>query len=291
MDCLYERLYDIHHTVSFCGQLDCLMAMAFFSLKYELVCPEILSDQKILSIKNGRHILVDIQHKCEPNDTYVSVNQKNLINILIAPNASGKSVYMKEVAQITYLAHIGSFVPATQATVPAVDAIYTRMYCTDSLFLSKSSYLVELQQMSNVIMNSSSKSLILVDEMGQGTTETDGKALLVACLRHLARRGSKAPISFVTTHYTDVFDHMVNTEWVSMKTFEMIQSISGGGLISTYKVINGKCAARYAKDCALLRRFMEPDPMDALTCTVANRTGSGTVNAGSNSGGSQAKQK
>lgn len=268
MECLYERLYDIHHTISFCGQLDCLMAMASFSLKFDLVCPEIVSDRKVLSIKDGRHILVGIQQKCIPNDTNVSVDQKNLINILIAPNASGKSVYMKEVAQITYLAHIGSYVPAAQATIPAVDAIYTRMYCNESLYLSKSSYLVELQQMSNVIMNSSSKSLILVDEMGQGTTETDGKSLLIACLRHLARRGSKAPISFVTTHYCDVYDHMSNTEWVSMKTFEMVPA-ARGGLISTYKVIEGRCAARYAKDCALLRRFMEPDPTNTAPCTNA----------------------
>lgn len=292
MECLYERLYDIHHTISFCGQIDCLMAMASFSLNYELVCPEIVSDQKALSIENGRHILVGIQRKCIPNDTYISVDQKNLINILIAPNASGKSVYMKEVAQITYLAHIGSYVPATQAKIPAIDAIYTRMYCNESMYLSKSSYLVELQQMSNVIMNSSSKSLILVDEMGQGTTETDGKSLLIACLRHLARRGSKAPISFVTTHYTDIYDHMVNTEWVSMKTFEMVPSASGG-LISTYKVIEGKCAARYAKDCALLRRFMEPDPINATTSANAGTSRANSVGPGSGSGhaGSRIKQK
>lgn len=290
MDCLYERLYDIHHTISFCGQLDCLMAMATFSLKFDLVCPEIVSDRKVLSIKDGQHILVGIQQKCIPNDTNVSVEQKNLINILIAPNASGKSVYMKEVAQITYLAHIGSYVPAARATIPAVDAIYTRMYANESLYLSKSSYLIELQQMSNVIMNSSSKSLILVDEMGQGTTETDGKSLLIACLRHLARRGSKSPIAFVTTHYTDVYDHMVNTEWVSMKTFEMVPAVRGG-LISTYKVIEGKCAARYAKDCALLRRFMEPHPMDAVASSGVAPARTSSVDNGSLYSANRTKQK
>lgn len=290
MECLYERLYDIHHTISFCGQLDCLMAMASFSLNYALVRPGIVSDRKALSIKSGRHILVGIEQKCIANDTNVSVDQRNLINILIAPNASGKSVYMKEVAQITYLAHVGSYVPATEATIPAVDAIYTRMYCTESLYLSKSSYLVELQQMSNVIFNSSSQSLILVDEMGQGTTETDGKSLLIACLRHLARRASKAPISFVTTHYTDVYDYMLNTEWVAMKTFEMIPA-ANGGLISTYKVIEGKCAARYAKDCALLRRFMEPHPVNAPVNPTAGPYSGSFVNSSLSFPGSQPKQR
>lgn len=264
MEHVYERLYDIHHAISLCAQLDCLMAMASFSQIYELVCPEMVTDRKILEIKDGRHLLVGIQRKCIPNDTSISVEKKNLINILIAPNASGKSVYMKEVAQVTYLAHVGSYVPATQATISMVDAIYTRMYCPESLYLSKSSYLVELQQMSNVIMNSSSRSLVLVDEMGQGTAETDGKSLLIACLRHLAGRGDKSPISFFTTHYTDVYDYMINTEWVSMKTFEMVAA-AGGGLVSTFKVTDGKCATRYAKDCALLRRFMEPNNANCET--------------------------
>lgn len=276
MEHLYERLYDIHHATSFCAQLDCLMAMASFSLIYEMVCPEMVNDRKILEIQDGRHLLVGIQQKCIPNDTSISVEKKNLINILIAPNASGKSVYMKEVAQITYLAHIGSYVPAKLATISIIDALYTRMYCPESLYLSKSSYLVELQQMSNVIMNSSSRSLILVDEMGQGTTETDGKSLLIACLRHLVNRADKAPIAFVTTHYTDVYDHMKNTEWVSMKTFQMVQSASGG-LVTTYKVIEGKCATRYAKDCAILRRFMEPNT-DATCLTPFASSVAGFIN-------------
>lgn len=117
--------------------------------------------------KGGWHILVSLHRKCVPNDTLVTIDKKNLINILIAPNASGKSVYMKTVAQITYLAHIGSYVPATKAQISVVDAIYTRMHCPESLFLGKSSFLIELQQLSNVIMNSSSRSLILIDELGK----------------------------------------------------------------------------------------------------------------------------
>lgn len=112
--------------------------------------------------------------------------------------------------------------------------------------------------MSNVIMNSSSKSLILVDEMGQGTTEIEGKSLLLACLEHLAKRADKSPITFVTTHYTDVYDFMVSVEWVAMKTFDMTRTVQGT-FLSTFKTIDGKCATRYARDCALLRRFMKPD--------------------------------
>lgn len=92
-------------------------------------------------------------------------------------------------------------------------------------------------------------------ELGQGTTENDGKSILIASLHHLARRADKSPITFVTTHYTDVYDFMVNVEWVAMKTFEMVPSVRGGHL-SSFKVIDGKCSVRYAKDCTVLRRFM-----------------------------------
>ncbi|XP_055326091.1 mutS protein homolog 5-like [Sitodiplosis mosellana] len=272
MEHVYERLYDIHRAINYCAQLDCLMAMASFSLTYDLVRPEMVTEQKILEIKDGRHLLVGLQRKCIPNNTSISIEKKNLINILIAPNASGKSVYMKAVAQIIYLAHVGSYVPASEAIMSTVDAIYTRMHGPESLYLSKSAYLVELQQMSNVIMNSSSKSLILVDELGQGTTEADGKSLLIACLRHLDRRGRACPVSFITTHYTDVYDFMVNGERVAMKTFEMTQA-AHGGLLSTFKVIDGRCVARYAKDCAILRRFLNPMTVQsAAGSSVGNQT-------------------
>lgn len=162
---------------------------------------------------------------------------------------------MKSIAQITYLAHVGLYVPATEATLSVVDAIYTRMHYPESVHLGKSSYLIELHQLSNLTMNSSSKSLILIDEFGNGTTEADGKSILLATLHHFARRADKSPISFVTTHYTDVYDYMANVEWCKMKTFEMVPSVRGG-FISSFKIIDGKARVRYARDCTVLRRFM-----------------------------------
>lgn len=216
--------------------------------------PDIITDRKILQISNGRHILLDLQKKFVSNDTSISVDQQNLINILIAPNASGKSVYLKELAQIVYLAHIGSFVPSAVAKISVVDAIYTRMFNPESMFLAKSAFLTEIQEMSKLISNSSENSLVLVDEMGQGTNENDGKSLLLSCLEHLASRAEKAPIAFVTTHYVDIYDHLANKPFIHFKTFKVEQS--NQGLISTYKLIDGKCTNRYAKDCAAIRRFI-----------------------------------
>lgn len=136
-----------------------------------MVKPDIITDRKILQISNGRHLLLDLQKKFVSNNTSISVDQQNLINILIAPNASGKSVYLKELAQIVYLAHIGSFVPSEVAKISVIDAIYTRMFNPESMFLAKSAFLTEIQEMSKLISNSSENSLVLVDEMGQGTNE------------------------------------------------------------------------------------------------------------------------
>lgn len=216
--------------------------------------PDIITDRKVLEISSGRHILLDLQKKFVPNDTSISVDQQNLINILIAPNASGKSVYLKELAQIVYLAHVGSFVPSESAKISVVDAIYTRMFNPESMFLAKSAFLTEIQEMSKLISNSSEHSLVLVDEMGQGTNEDDGKSLLISCLEHLASRAGKAPIAFITTHYVDIYDHLVNKPWIVMRTFQVEQT--NQGLVSTFKIVEGKCTNRYAKDCAVVRRFI-----------------------------------
>lgn len=255
MDHVHEKLSDIQQAIRYCAKLDCLMALATFSNNNNLTKPEMVTNEKVLKIHGGRHILLDLQKKFVANDTSVDVMDKNLINIIIAPNASGKSVYIKEIAQITYLAHVGSYVPAIQAKISVVDAIYTRIYTSESMFLDKSSFLVEVQQMSNVIMNSSTHSLVLVDEMGQGTNENDGKSLLIACLEHLTQREDLSPIAFVITHYVDIYEILKDTEWITMKTFKM-DKLADGSIQSTFKLIEGKCADQYAKNCSFLQQLM-----------------------------------
>lgn len=253
---IYEYLATLQHNVRFCAKLDALIAMATFSINFNLKRPEMFADGKMLEITGGRHILVDMQKKFVPNDTFINVTRKNLINILIAPNASGKSVYMKQLAQIVYLAHIGSYVPAAAARISTIDAIYTRIYSPESMYEAKSSFLIEIQQMGNVMTNSSSNSLILVDELGQGTNALDGKALLLACLEHLCDRGEASPIAVITTHYTDVYDFMHGREWINMKTFEVTHH-NDGSVFSTFKIIDGKCIDKYAMGCGEVRQFLK----------------------------------
>lgn len=252
---IYGYLADLQENVRFCAKLDALVSMAAFSINFNLTQPEMVAQGKILEITGGRHILVDMQKKFVPNDTAINVTQKNLIFCIIAPNASGKSVYMKQLAQIVYLAHIGSYVPAEAARMSTIDAIYTRIFSPESMYEAKSSFLIEIQQMGNVMTNSSSNSLILVDELGQGTNALDGKALLLSCLEHLCDRSESSPIAVITTHYTDVYDFMHGREWICMKTFEVTHH-DDGSVFSTFKIIDGKCIENYAMGCGEVRQFL-----------------------------------
>lgn len=259
LDLVYEKLAPLQKAINLCAKLDCLLAMAWFSSRYNMVEPEMLNEGRVLEIHGGRHILLDLHKKFVANDTMVNVNDKNLISVIIAPNGSGKSVYIKELAQITFFAHIGSFVPAERARISIVDAIYTRIHTPESVYLGKSSFLIEMQQMSNVIMNSSCRALILIDEMGQGTNELNGKSILLACLENLADRKALSPITFVITHYVDIYDILIGCEWVKLKTFEM-EKLADGSLQSTFKLVEGRCAERYVKDCPMVQRFLHQVP-------------------------------
>lgn len=253
LEFIFEHLADLKLMIRYCAKVDALISLSNFSVNNSLVKPNMIEDHKALQIENGRHILLDLNKKFIPNNTDINVSSKKLINILIAPNASGKSVYMKQLAQIVYLAHIGCFVPATSATISIVDAIYTRIYSPESLFSAQSSFLMEIQQMGNVMSCSSSQSMILVDELGQGTSALDGKALLLSCLENLIERGEAAPITIITTHYTDIYELMCNKDWIAMKTFEVKRTLNG--IFSTFKLLEGKCMDKYARDCGEVQPF------------------------------------
>lgn len=251
---LKERLLDIQAVVKLTAKLDCLIAMAQVAEERNYVRPEMTSE-KNLTIKNGRHALYEISHEFTANDTEICEANKNFITILTAPNASGKSVYMKHVALIAYLAHTGCHVPASFAKIGLLDAIFSRMYMAESTYHDTSSFLTDLQQMSKVMMNSTSKSLILIDEFGKGTCSNDGCALLTACLESLAERKELAPLTILITHFSKVYDLMKDTNGVSLKTIEVNEAENG--LVSTYKIKDGRSRSRYASNVPELKDFID----------------------------------
>ncbi|XP_052863465.1 mutS protein homolog 5-like [Anopheles cruzii] len=185
------------------GKLDALLSFATVAKMYRYVRPTI-GDGKALLIQSGRNLLLEHRKAYHPNDTDVGGTHTHFVNVISADSSVGKTTYLKELATICYLAHVGSFVPATHAKIPLLDSIYTRLDHPESIFSGKSSFMSELHQMANVLQNATSRSLVLIDEFGKGTGYVEGKSLLIASIEHLLKRNAEAPITFVTTNFVAI---------------------------------------------------------------------------------------
>uniref|UniRef100_A0A182W0R1 DNA mismatch repair proteins mutS family domain-containing protein n=1 Tax=Anopheles minimus TaxID=112268 RepID=A0A182W0R1_9DIPT len=185
------------------GKLDALLSFATVAKMHRYVRP-VVCDEKLLHIQAGRHVVLEHRRSYRSNVTNVGETNSHLINVIAADASVGKTTYLKELAIICYLAHVGSFVPATYAKIPILDSIYTRLDHPESIFSGRSSFMSELYQMSSLLRNATAKSLVLIDEFGKGTNYLEGKSLLIGSIEHLLKRGPNAPITFVTTKFTGI---------------------------------------------------------------------------------------
>lgn len=142
-----------------------------------------------------------------PNDTRMG-RVAGRVHVLTGPNCSGKSVYLRQVALIVYLAHVGAFVPAERAVVGLTDRIFTRLSGSDSVTaaVQQSSFMRDLSQLASMLRLSTARSLLVVDEFGKGTLAADGVGLLCASIAELAGRAPAAPRALISTHFTEVLD-------------------------------------------------------------------------------------
>jgi DNA mismatch repair protein MSH5 len=180
-------------------QRDSLLSFAQVARKYNYVQP-IVTDDNILEINQGRHPLLE---QCSdtliPNDTTFDADQR--IILLTGANSSGKSVYLKQVALIVYMAHLGSFVPAQSARIGLTDKILTRIATRESVSKNSSAFMIDLQQTNIALLNSTSRSLVLLDEFGKGTTSLDGIGLFCAVVESFAGREHECPKLIAATHF------------------------------------------------------------------------------------------
>ena len=185
---------------SACSELDCLLSFAHAARKQNYTRPTMTSEN-LLEIHQGRHPL---QELCSdtfiPNDTNLS-NQGPRMILLTGANASGKSVYLKQVALIVFMAHIGSFVPAVSSTIGITDKILTRLSTKESVSKQSSAFMLDLQQTQRALLNATPHSLVLLDEFGKGTTSTDGIGLFCAVMESFASRDLSCPKLIAATHF------------------------------------------------------------------------------------------
>uniref|UniRef100_A0A182JFM8 DNA mismatch repair proteins mutS family domain-containing protein n=1 Tax=Anopheles atroparvus TaxID=41427 RepID=A0A182JFM8_ANOAO len=211
------------------GKLDAYLSFATVAKMHRYVRP-IISEGKSLEVQAGRHVLLEHQKTYRQNDTSIGETNHHYVNVIAADTSVGKTTFLKELAIICYLAHVGSFVPATRAKIPILDSIYTRLDHPESIFSGKSSFMSELYQMSNVLQHASSKSLVLIDEFGKGTNYIEGKSLLIASVEHLLKRGAQAPLTFVTTKFTKIEKFLPRAHrFLSLKVHRKARENSRGG--------------------------------------------------------------
>jgi len=185
------------------AQLDCLIAFAIVAIENDY-CKPLMSKNDRLYIQEGRHPVVEVFLKDEkfvPNDTLLD-NGENRTMVITGPNMAGKSTFMRQVALIVFMAHIGCYVPAKMAQIPIVDKIFTRVGASDDLSFKQSTFMVEMSEVATILNNATKNSLIILDEVGRGTATFDGLSIAWAVLEYISLQ-IKAKTLFAT-HYHEL---------------------------------------------------------------------------------------
>ena len=195
----------IQKTAKALALLDVLAGLAETAVNNNYVCPQI-NNNGIIDIKDGRHPVVEALldgAPFVPNDTLLD-NGENRCAIITGPNMAGKSTYMRQTALIVLLAQIGSFVPARYANICIVDALFTRVGASDDLATGQSTFMVEMNEVSSILKNATKNSLIILDEIGRGTSTFDGMSIARAVLEYVCKKKTLGAKTLFATHYHEL---------------------------------------------------------------------------------------
>ena len=199
------RLTDMQRVAASLKALDAILSLAQAAVENRYVRPEITEDGA-MEIIAGRHPVVEAMLTDEPfvpNDTHMDPEEARML-IITGPNMAGKSTYMRQVALITLMAHIGSFVPADSARIPIVDRIFTRVGASDDLASGQSTFMVEMSETAHILRTATANSLIILDEIGRGTSTFDGMAIAWAVVEHLSDPKKCGAKTLFATHYHEL---------------------------------------------------------------------------------------
>ena len=233
---LLQRISELKDTADAIAELDVLLSLATVAKENAFVCPEIVDSNAKLNIVDGRHPVVEALSKQRfvPNDCLLD-NDENRTIIITGPNMAGKSTYMRQTAIITLMAHIGSFVPAKTAEIPLTDKIFTRIGASDNLISDQSTFMVEMTEMANILMNATDKSLLILDEIGRGTSTFDGLSIAWAVVEYITNT-IRAKTMFAT-HYHE----LTELEGVldGVKNYKVTVKEMQGGIVFLRKIMRG----------------------------------------------------
>ncbi|MDA8692855.1 DNA mismatch repair protein MutS [Saprospiraceae bacterium] len=234
------------------GEVDCYCSLATIAEQRQYVKP-LIDEGYIIDVKSGRHPVIEAQLPAEkpyvPNDVYLDSDSQQII-IITGPNMSGKSAVLRQTALITLLAHIGSFVPAQSATIGLVDKIFTRVGATDNISSGESTFMVEMNETASILNNLSARSLIILDEIGRGTSTYDGISIAWAIAEYLHNENNGKPKTLFATHYHELSE--LEESFERIHNFNISTKEIDDKIIFLRKLIPGACNASFGIHVAQL---------------------------------------
>lgn len=246
-----ERTAEIQKTAELVAQLDVLLSLKEVAVKHNYVRPQIDSSDEII-IEEGRHPVIENildPGTFVPNDTKINI-QNEQIHIITGPNMAGKSTYLRQVGLIVLLAQMGSFVPAKKAKIGVVDRIFTRVGAMDYLALGQSTFLVEMNETANILNNATPKSLILLDEVGRGTSTFDGLSIAWAMTEHIHNNPKIGSKTLFATHFHELTE--LAKFLPRVKNYNVAVKEWGDEVIFLRKIVPGGCDDSYGIQVARL---------------------------------------
>ena len=243
-----ERIQKTAHAVA---RLDVFTSLSYVAERNQYVRPA-LNEKGVIDIKDGRHPVVEqvIQNDMFiANDTYLD-NQKHCIAVITGPNMAGKSTYMRQAALIVLMAQIGSFVPAKKANIGIVDRIFTRVGASDDLASGQSTFMVEMNEVANILRNATANSLLVLDEIGRGTSTFDGLSIAWAVIEHISNRKLLGAKTLFATHYHELTE--LEGKMDNVNNYCIAVKEKGDDIVFLRKIVKGGADKSYGIQVAKL---------------------------------------
>lgn len=250
-DSIAAEVRRIKSTARAIAEIDVYTALSVVAQQYNYVKPAI-NEKGIIDIKNGRHPVVEKMIRNDmfvANNTYLD-NAKNRISIITGPNMAGKSTYMRQTALIVLMAQIGSFVPAQEANIGIVDRIFTRVGASDDLASGQSTFMVEMTEVANILRNATPKSLLILDEIGRGTSTFDGLSIAWAVVEYIANTKLLGAKTLFATHYHELTELEGTLDGINNYCIAVKEN--GDDIVFLRKIIKGGADKSYGIQVAKL---------------------------------------
>jgi DNA mismatch repair protein MutS len=274
-----ERVARVQETAAAVAEADALYSLAEAAAQGGYCMPEV-DASGVIDIREGRHPVVERMQQDSlfvPNDTYLDADTQRTA-IITGPNMAGKSTYMRQTALITLMAQIGSFVPARSARVGIADRVFTRIGASDDLASGKSTFMVEMTEMAEILARATRRSLLILDEIGRGTSTFDGMAIARAILEHCSDRRALGARTLFATHYHELQE--LERQREGIKNYNISAKKRDGAIIFLRKIVPGGADDSYGIEVAKLAGVPEPVIKRAKAALAELESGQSAQSAG-----------